>query len=101
MMNTDAAPTFDASQDEAATVAALVVATVAASGRVRPERIEVVPSSDRRREHSPELQARLPAAAGRQEGFCGAPSPRPTRAARVGHNGTTAAVHVPNHRQAV
>ena len=36
-----------------------VATTMAASGRVRPERIEVVLSSDRRREHSPELRARL------------------------------------------
>jgi len=97
----NAAPTFDASLAEAARVAAPVAATVAASGRVRPERIEVVLSSDRRREHSPELRARLPAAADRQAGFRGAPSRRPARAARVGHNGTTAAVHVPDHRQAV
>ena len=40
-------------------MAASVAATVAVSGRVRPERIEVVLSSDRRREHSPELRARL------------------------------------------
>ena len=44
---------------DAALMAAPVAATVAASGRVRPERIEVVLSSDRRREHSLELRDRL------------------------------------------
>jgi len=54
-----AAPTFDVLMPEAATVAAPMAATVAASGQGRPERIEVVLSSDRRREHAPGLRARL------------------------------------------
>lgn len=44
---------------DAATVAASVAATRSGLGRVRPERVEVVLSSDRRREHAPELRARL------------------------------------------
>ena len=63
MTNLLAAPTFVAPVLEAATMAATNAATVAASGaasgRVRPERIEVVLASDQRREHSPELRARL------------------------------------------
>ena len=55
MMDTDAAPTCDALTPEAATGAA----TVAAPGRMRPEWIEVVLSSDHRLEHDPEPQARL------------------------------------------
>ena len=49
------AETEDTSGREAATVAA----TVAATGRVRPERVEVVLASDQRRAHAPELRARL------------------------------------------
>ena len=67
MMDTDAASMFDAPELEAATVAASVAATgaatVAATGaasrQIRPERIEVGLASDQRREHSPELRARL------------------------------------------
>lgn len=63
MMNADAAPTYDAPMPDVAAVAATGAATVAASGaglgRMRPERIEVVLASDRRREHAPELRARL------------------------------------------
>ena len=55
MTDLDAFPTHDVSGTDAATMAA----PVAATGRVRPERIEVVLSSDRRREHPPELRARL------------------------------------------
>lgn len=43
----------------AAPVAATGAATRAAPGRVRAERVEVVMSSDRRREHAPEVRARL------------------------------------------
>ena len=39
--------------------AATVAATVASSGRVRPDRVEVMLSSDQRRAHAPELRARL------------------------------------------
>ena len=63
MTNLLAAPAFNDLMLEAATVAAsdagTDAATVAASGRMRPERIEVVLASDQRREHSPELRARL------------------------------------------
>ena len=55
MTDFDAFPTDDVSDADAATMAA----SVAATGRVRPERIEVMLSSDRRREHPPELRARL------------------------------------------
>ncbi len=58
-MNLDAAPIYDAPMPEAATGAATVAASGTSSSRMRPERIEVVLSSDRRREHSPELRARL------------------------------------------
>ena len=56
-----------------------MAATRTASGRVRPERVEVVLSSDRRRAHAPDLRARLVAemmAGGsvsvisRREGIC-------------------------------
>ena len=63
MMNTDAALTFDVSEPDAVTVAATDAASVAATGavlgRMRPERIKVMLSSDRRREHGPELRAQL------------------------------------------
>jgi len=59
MTDLDAFPTYDASGTGTATLAAPVAATLAATGRVRPERIEVMLSSDRRREHPPELRARL------------------------------------------
>jgi transposase len=63
----------------AATGAATVAATRPTAGRVRPEQVEVVLSSDRRREHPPELRARLVAemmaggvvsAISRREGVC-------------------------------
>ena len=63
MTDLDAAVTCDIPEMEAAPVAAPVAASVAATpalvGRMRPERIEVVLASDRRREHAPELRARL------------------------------------------
>ena len=71
---TDATPV-----PRAARVAATAAATRGTSGRVRPERVEVVKSSDRRREHAPELRARLVAemmaggvvsAVSRREGIC-------------------------------
>jgi len=55
IMDTGAAPTFDASGPGASTVAAPGVT----SGRIRPERVEVMLSSDRRRKHAPELRAQL------------------------------------------
>lgn len=55
MTDPDAFPTGAPSGTDAATVAA----PMAATGRVRPERIEAMLSSDRRREHPPELRARL------------------------------------------
>ena len=63
MTDLDAAVTCDIPEMEAAPVAAPVAASVAAThalvGRMRPERIEVVLASDRRREHAPALRARL------------------------------------------
>ena len=97
MMDTGAAPTFDVPETEAATVAATDAATAAASGaalgRMRPERIEVMLSSDRRREHGPELRARLVAEMmsggvvvselSRREGICTSVLHRWHRQARV------------------
>lgn len=63
MTDIDTALTLDVPGADAATVAAADAASVAASGVamgwMRPERIEVMLSSDRRREHGLELRARL------------------------------------------
>lgn len=80
MSDLAAAPTHDRLGLVAATVAAPVAATVAAADRARPERIEVMLSSDQRRAHAPGLRARLVAemmsgqvsvsALSRREGIC-------------------------------
>ena len=85
----------------AARVAATVAATRGAPGRVRPERVEVVMSSDRRREHAPELRARLVAemmaggvvsAISRREGICASVLHRWLRRARHEAAGPTTVV---------
>ena len=88
-----AAPTHDRLGLEAATVAASVAATVAATGRARPERIEVMLSSDQRRAHALALRARLVvemmsgqvavSALSRREGICTSVLHRWHRCARV------------------
>ncbi len=70
-----------------------MAATVAAPGRGRPERIEVVLASDQRREHAPELRARLVAEMrsgqvpvselSRREGICTSVLHRWHRQARI------------------
>ena len=93
MSHTEAAWTCDDQSAEAACVAAPEAASVAASGRMRPERIEVVLSSDRRREHAPELRARLVSEMmsgrvivselSRREGICASVLHRWLRQARI------------------
>ena len=55
MTDLDAFPIDDVSGIDAATLAA----PLAATGRVHPEQVEAVLSSDRRREHPPELRIQL------------------------------------------
>ena len=87
------APTDAMPEPEAASVAATGAVTQAASGRVRPERIEVMLASDQRRAHPPALRDRLVAEImsgsvlvselSRREGICTSVLHRWHRRARV------------------
>ena len=80
-------------EDDPEREAATVAAAVAATGRVRPERVEVVLASDQRRAHAPELRARLVseilsgqatvAELSRREGICASVLHRWHRRARL------------------